>query len=61
MDNLFCNYRPQNYKPRRTRLVEAGNLTSFLGDASSVTVEIATEKIFFNSTNSTEGGRFLML
>ena len=57
--NIVCNYIPQKYKPRHTRLVSGGILISFSINVSAITDNITTAKLLVNSTIYTKCEKFL--
>jgi hypothetical protein len=55
---IVCNYCPWKDKPHRTWLTVGGNCIDYPWNKCTLTADLTTEKVLFNSTISTPGTSF---
>jgi hypothetical protein len=58
-DKIVVNYRPQKVDPNRTGLTVGGDRVEYPHDVSTLTADMVTAKVLFNSVILTEGAKFL--
>ena len=56
---IGAEIRPQKDKIHRTRLTVGGNLINFPGDVTTLTADLATAKLIFNSELSTKNAKLM--
>ena len=60
-DNIVVDYRPQKYNPNRGRITAGGNLIIYPGELTTITADITTSKILWNSVLSTKHAKYMCL
>ena len=56
---IVCVYKPTKSDPERVRLCAGGDQLTYLGDTSTLTVDLTTVKVHVNSVILTPGAKYL--
>ena len=59
--NIVVDYRPQKEDPNRVRITAGGNLIDYPGKLTTLTANLTTSKVLWNSVLSTENGKYMCI
>ena len=59
--NIVVDYRPQKDDPNLVRITAGGNLIIYPGELTTITADITTSKILWNSVLSTKNAKYMCL
>jgi len=59
--NIVVDYRPQKEDPHRIRIMTGGNLINHPGELTTITADITTSKLHWNSVLSTQKAKYMCL
>ena len=57
-EKIVVDYRSQKKDPNRVRITAGGKLIKYLYELTTITADLTTSKIMWNSVISTPGARF---
>jgi hypothetical protein len=58
---IICNYRLEKADPNQTRITVGGDRITYPGDCGTLTADMLTVKLLFNSIVSTIGAKFMTI
>jgi hypothetical protein len=58
---VVIDFHPQKADPHRIQITAGGNLINYPGKLSTLTADLTTSKLMWNSVLSTEGAKYMCL